>query len=86
MKRHSLNAFSLVFGIVLILLAAWTAFAPRGRLFDTQQWQWLLPTAVILVGAALMSPLFTTTKRNKTPKNTDGHEPAEATDTPPDHP
>ena len=30
MKRHPLNAFSLVFGILLTLLAAWTAFAPRG--------------------------------------------------------
>lgn len=57
MKRHSVNVFSLAFGVILILLAATTAFPARGWLFGVPQW--LLPAAVILVGAALMSPLFT---------------------------
>lgn len=57
MKRRQFNVFSLVFGVILILLAAWIAFPARGWLFGTPQW--LLPAAVILVGAALMSPLFT---------------------------
>ena len=58
MKRHSVNVFSLVFGAILLLAAAWIAFPVRGWLFGTPHW--LLPVAVILVGAALMSPLFTT--------------------------
>ena len=57
MKRHSLNVFSLVLGVTLIFLAAWIAFPTRDWLFGTPQW--LLPTAVILIGAALMSPLLT---------------------------
>ena len=57
MKRHSVNVFSLVFGVALILLAAWIAFPTRGWLFGSPRW--LPPTAVIVVGAALMSPLFT---------------------------
>lgn len=57
MKRHSVNMFSLLFGVILLLAAAWIAFPVRGWLFGTPNW--LLPAAVILVGAALMSPLFT---------------------------
>ncbi|MCY4367989.1 MAG: hypothetical protein OXF41_00925 [bacterium] len=62
MKRHSVNVFSLVFGVLLIMAAAWIAFPMRGWLFGTPHW--LLPVAVILVGAALMSPLFTSRKEN----------------------
>ena len=62
MKRRPFNVFSLVFGVILILLAAWIAFPTRGWLFGTPQW--LLPAAVILVGAALMSPLFTSREGN----------------------
>jgi len=57
MKRHSFNVFSLAFGLTLIVLAAWIGFPARGWLFGTPRW--LLPAVVILVGAALMSPLFT---------------------------
>ena len=63
MRRHSFNVFSLVFGVILILLAAWIAFPARGWLFGTPQW--LLPVVVILVGAALMSPLFTSKENNR---------------------
>ena len=62
MKRHSVNVFSLVFGVLLIMAAAWIAFPMRGWLFGTPHW--LLPMAVILVGAALMSPLFTSRRDN----------------------
>ena len=62
MKRHSVNVFSLVFGVLLIMAAAWIAFPMRGWLFGTPHW--LLPVAVILVGAALMSPLFSSRKDN----------------------
>ena len=67
MKRHSLNVFSLVFGIALILIAAWTAFAPRGWLFRTPEWrwQWAPPAAAILLGAAMMSPLLTNMRNKK---------------------
>lgn len=57
MKRHPLNVFPLVFGAVLILLAARIALPVRGWLFDIPRW--FLPAAVIVIGAALMSPLFT---------------------------
>lgn len=62
MKRHSVNVFSLVFGVLLILLAAWIAYPVRGWWYGTPRW--LLPAAVILVGAALMSPLFTSLAGN----------------------
>ena len=57
MKRHALNVFSLVFGVLLILAAAWIGFPARGWWFDMPRW--LLSAAVIVVGAALMSPVFT---------------------------
>lgn len=57
MKRHSVNVFSLVFGVLLILLAVWIAYPVRGWWYGTPRW--LLPAAVIVVGASLMSPLFT---------------------------
>ena len=62
MKRRPFNVFSLVFGVILILLAAWIAFPVRGWLFGIPHW--FLPAAVILVGAALMSPLFTSREGN----------------------
>ena len=83
MKRHSLNVFSLVFGLILILAAAWIAFPARGWLFGIPHW--FLPAAVILVGAALMSPLLTSRDRNtRSPgESGDVDEPREATKTPP---
>ncbi len=82
MKRHPLNVFSLLFGIVLILAATWTAFAPRGWLFASTQWQLVLPAAAILLGAALMSPLFTTRRADGAPEDGTANEPAgEATET-----
>ncbi len=62
MKRHSFNMFSLAFGLALIVLAAWIGFPARGWLFGTPRW--LLPAVVILVGAVLMSPLFTSRADN----------------------
>ncbi len=71
MKRHPFNIFSLLFGSILILLAAWIAFPVRGWLFSIPRW--FLPTVVILIGAALMGPLFTSWRRstNQTEQNTD---------------
>ena len=63
MKRHTFNAFSLVFGAILILAAAWSAFSGQGWLFDIPHW--LVPTAAILVGAALISPLFASKQSNR---------------------
>ncbi|MCQ3804087.1 MAG: hypothetical protein OXC98_07930 [bacterium] len=64
MKRHPLNLFSLVFGSVLILVAAWAVwigFPARGWFFDASHW--LFPAVVIVVGVALMSPLFTSMRK-----------------------
>ena len=61
MKRHPFNVWSLLFGVGLILLAAWIAFPWGGWLFGLPRW--LPPATVILVGAALMTPLFTSGKR-----------------------
>ena len=63
MKRHTFNAFSLVFGAILILVAAWSAFSGPGWLFGIPHW--LVPTAAILVGAALISPLFASKQSNR---------------------
>ena len=66
MKRHPFNLLSLLFGTFLVLLAAWTtwlAFPVRGWVIDFSRW--LLPAAAILVGAALLSPLFTPKKAKK---------------------
>ena len=83
MKRHTFNVFSLVFGAILILAAAWSAFSGQGWLFGIPHW--FLPTAVILAGAALMSPLFTSRQRNKThpQKNGDVAQSQEANNPPP---
>jgi len=67
MKRHPFNLFSLLFGTFLVLLAAWTTwltFPVRGWVIDFSRW--LLPTAAILVGAALLSPLFTPKQAKRT--------------------
>ena len=88
MKRHPFNVFSLIFGIALILTAAWAAWIafPAPRWFYHTS-DWLLPAAAILVGAALLSPLFTPTKGVKTSGNgSEGDAPEETTDTPPGHP
>ena len=81
MKRHPFNAFSLVFGVILILFAAWVA---------SGEWlsgipQWFLPAGVIVVGAALMSPLFTSrgSNRRRPEESGDGDQPWEASNTPP---
>ncbi|MDE0130769.1 MAG: hypothetical protein OXQ32_00705 [bacterium] len=70
MKRHPFNLLSLMFGIFLILLAAWTtwfAFPIRAWVIDFSRW--LVPAAAILVGAALLSPLFTPKRDKKTSGN-----------------
>ena len=66
MKRHPFNLLSLLFGTFLVLLAAWTtwlAFPVRGWVIDFSRW--LLPAAAILVGAALLTPLFTPKKAER---------------------
>ena len=70
MKRHPFNVLSLMFGIFLILLAAWTTwfvFPIRAWVIDFSRW--LVPAAAILVGAALLSPLFTSKRDKKTSGN-----------------
>ena len=62
MKRHRFNIFPLVFGAILILVAAWSAFSGPGWLFDIPHW--LVPAAMILIGAALISPLLTSRQSN----------------------
>ena len=71
MKRHPFNVFPLAFGIILILLAAWIAIPDQGWLFDPPRW--LLPAAVILVGAALMSPLFISKENKRRGPEETGH-------------
>lgn len=63
MKRHTFNVFPLVFGAMLILVAAWSGFSGPGWLFDIPQW--LVPTAMILIGAALIGPLLASGLRNR---------------------
>lgn len=70
MKRHPFNLLSLMFGIFLVLLAAWTTwfvFPIRAWVIDFSRW--LVPAAAILVGAALLSPLFTPKQNKKTSGN-----------------
>ena len=70
MKRHPFNLFSLMFGTFLILLAAWTAwlaFPVRGWVIDFSRW--LLPAAAIMVGAALLSPLFRPKHQKQEPRD-----------------
>ena len=84
MKRHPFKVFSLVFGLVLILLAAWIAFPSREWLFGFPRW--LLPAAVILLGAGLITPLFTTRGGGKQPSGEDSDaEPPEDGDRMPPH-
>lgn len=84
MKRHPFNILSLVFGVILVLIAAgaaWITFpAPRWVLDFSD---WLLPGAAIVIGAALLSPLFTA----KHPEKTSGDDTdSRTTDGPTDHP
>ena len=83
MKRHTFNVFSLVLGVILILLAAWIAFPARGWPFGVPRW--FLPAAVILVGAALMSPLFTSRAGDtaSAEEDPDVYPSGEASETPP---
>ena len=83
MKRHTFNVFSLVFGVILILVAAWSAFSGRGWLFDIPHW--LVPAAVILIGAALISPLFASRQSNREHPEGNGEvaQSPEANNTPP---
>ena len=65
MKRHPFNLLSLMFGIFLIGLAAWTTwfvFPIRAWVIDFSRW--LVPAAAIVVGAALLGPLFTPKQRD----------------------
>ena len=82
MKRHPFNVFSLVVGVMLILLAGWVAFPTGDWLFDRPRW--LLPAAVILLGAGLMAPLFTGRAGDQQPSGTGL--PEEQTDTAPSEP
>ena len=71
MKRHPFNILSLLFGVFLIMVAASAAWIT----FPTPQWvfdfsDWLVPGAAILIGVALLSPLFT----RRQPEETPGHE------------
>ena len=56
MKRHSFKAFSLVFGVMLILLSGWVAFPSGDWLFGVPRW--LVPATVMLAGVGLINPLF----------------------------
>lgn len=70
MKRHPFNLLSLMFGIFLILLAAWTTwfvFPIRAWVIDFSRW--LVPAAAILVGAALLSPLYTPRQSDDAPQD-----------------
>lgn len=76
MKRRSFNVFSFVFGLVLILLAGWVAFPSEEWMFDFPKW--LFPAGMIVVGAALISPLFTSWTRKTVPEEgSDAHPTAE---------
>ena len=86
MKRHPLNVFSLVFGLGLILMAAWAVwigFPERGWFFDASHW--LFPAAVIVVGVALMSPWFTSIRKKTGEDETEEDSPSPATEKPADH-
>ncbi|MCQ3804088.1 MAG: hypothetical protein OXC98_07925 [bacterium] len=86
MKRHPLNLFSLVFGSVLILVAAWAVwngFPARGWFFDASHW--LFPAVVIVVGVALMSPLFTSMRKKTGEDDADEDAFSPATEKPADH-
>lgn len=87
MKRHPFNVLSLIFGTFLVLAAVWATwigFPTRGWFFDTSRW--LLPAAAILVGGALLSPLFTRQGEDTAADETDGDPREEATVTPTDQP
>jgi hypothetical protein len=83
MKRHPFNIFSLIFGVGMILLAAWAAWTdlPISKQFIVDISRWAVPVAAILVGAALLSPLFTSQRNKKTTRDgTDGDHPVVVTD------
>lgn len=88
MKRHPFNVFSLIFGIILIMVAASAAWVPYPAprwIFDTSDW--LIPGAAILVGGALLSPLFTPKQPKNTPGDaTESETPGVATDSSTEHP
>ncbi|MDE0233279.1 MAG: hypothetical protein OXI56_09040 [bacterium] len=88
MKRHPFNLLSLMFGIFLILLAAWTTwfvFPIRAWVIDFSRW--LVPAAAILVGAALLSPVFIPRQRDDAPGDETGDEASElVAETPADRP
>lgn len=71
MKRHPFNIFSLITGAVLVLLAAWAAWiaVPLRGSYIIDFSRWLVPASAILVGAALLSPLFTRRNSKKTPED-----------------
>ena len=71
MKRHPFNFFSLITGVVLVLVAAWAVWiaVPLKGSFIIDFSRWLVPAAAIVVGAALLSPLFTRRKNKKAPED-----------------
>ena len=89
MKRHPFNLLSLMFGIFLVLLAAWTTwfvFPIRAWVIDFSRW--LLPAAAILVGAALLQPPVQTESKTRRPpgmgprKTSPGWRPTRSADPP----
>lgn len=89
MKRHPFNIFSLITGVVLVVLAAWAVWiaVPLRGSYVIDFSRWLVPAAAIVVGAALLSPLFTPNRNKKNHEDEIGDAtPGVATDPPPDHP
>lgn len=71
MKRHPFNIFSLITGVVLVMLAAWAVWiaVPLQGSYVIDFSRWLVPAAAIVVGAALLSPLFKPKNDKKTPED-----------------
>lgn len=89
MKRHPFNIYSLITGVALVLSAAWAVWitVPLRGSFIVDFSRWLVPAAAILIGAALLSPLFTR-RKNKKSSEDEIRDAASgvAADPPPDHP
>ena len=57
MKRHPFNAVSFGFGVLFIVIAAGVALPSKPWWFGIPPW--LIPVALLLLGALIMRPLFT---------------------------
>ncbi len=59
MYRHRFDAVSFVFGVAFLALAAMFALPVKPwDIYFGFDLGWLLPTAVLVVGVALLTPLF----------------------------